>query len=130
MGRSVVMAALRRYDGRREEAPMIRIRAGKCIAALLLAGAASQLNAQGYPQGQLTLVIPLAAGDASDTAARVIADGLSKELKVPIVPVNRPGAGGALGTDIVVKSAKDGYTISMSNIAGVSFHHGSEGRDL
>ena len=100
---------------------MIRIRAGKCIAALLFAGAASQLNAQAYPQGQLTLVIPLAAGDASDTAARVIADGLSKELKVPIVPVNRPGAGGALGTDIVVKSAKDGYTISMSNNASLVF---------
>jgi tripartite-type tricarboxylate transporter receptor subunit TctC len=100
---------------------MIRIPAGKCIAALLLAGAASQVNAQAYPQGQVTLVIPLAAGDASDTAARVIADGLSKELKVPIVPVNRPGAGGALGTDIVVKAAKDGYTISMSNNASLVF---------
>ena len=77
--------------------------------------------AQAYPAEPINLVIPLAAGDATDTAARAIADEVSRELKVPVVPVNRPGAGGALGTSIVVKAAKDGYTIGIPNNAALVF---------
>ena len=79
------------------------------------------VDAQQYPSGPINLVIPLAAGDATDIAARTIADELSRELKTPIVPVNRPGAGGALGTDIAVKAAKDGYTIVLTNNAALVF---------
>jgi len=89
-------------------------------AALLLA-AATLLHAQDYPKGSVTLVIPLAPGDASDTSARAIAEELSRELKVAIVPVNRPGAGGALGTELVVKSKPDGYTIILANNASLVF---------
>ena len=89
-------------------------------AALLLA-AATALHAQDYPKGSVTLVIPLAPGDASDTSARAIAEELSRELKVAIVPVNRPGAGGALGTELVVKSKPDGYTIILTNNASLVF---------
>src|SRR5204863_6154111 len=64
---------------------------------------------------------PLAAGDATDTAARAIADSLARDLKVPIVPVNRPGAGGALGTDLVVKGPKDGTMIGIPNNAALVF---------
>lgn len=78
-------------------------------------------EAQTYPSGPINLVIPLAAGDATDIAARSIADELAKELKTPVVPVNRPGAGGALGTDIAVKAAKDGYTIVLTNNAALVF---------
>ena len=79
------------------------------------------VNAQSYPSGPINLVIPLAAGDATDLAARTMAEELAKELKTPIVPVNRPGAGGALGTDIAVKAAKDGYTLVLSNNAALVF---------
>ena len=89
-------------------------------AALLLA-AATALHAQDYPKGSVTLVIPLAPGDATDTSARAIAEELSRELKVAIVPVNRPGAGGALGTELVVKSKPDGYTIILTNNASLVF---------
>src|SRR5258706_7943058 len=89
-------------------------------AALLLA-AATQLHAQDYPKGSVTLVIPLAPGDATDTSARAIADELSRELKVAIVPVNRPGAGGALGTELVVKAKPDGNTIILTNNAALVF---------
>jgi tripartite-type tricarboxylate transporter receptor subunit TctC len=65
--------------------------------------------------------VPLAPGDATDTAARAIADELSRELKVAIVPVNRPGAGGALGTELVVKAKPDGQTIVLTNNAAVVF---------
>ncbi len=70
--------------------------------------------AQGYPKAPVTLVIPLTPGDATDIAARVMGDELAKSLGVAVVPVNRPGAGAALGTDSVVRSPKDGYTILIT----------------
>jgi tripartite-type tricarboxylate transporter receptor subunit TctC len=93
-------------------------RIAACAALALFACAAS---AQSYPAEPINLVIPLAAGDATDTAARAIGDELSRELKVPVIPVNRPGAGGALGTRIVVNAAKDGYTIGIPNNAALVF---------
>ena len=90
------------------------------FAALLLA-AALPLQSQDYPRGPITLVIPLAPGDATDTSARAIADELSRELKVSIVPVNRPGAGGAVGTEAVVKAKPDGNTIILTNNASLVF---------
>jgi tripartite-type tricarboxylate transporter receptor subunit TctC len=89
------------------------------LVALALAGA--PLHAQDYPKGSVSLVVPLAPGDATDTAARAIADELSRELKVAIVPVNRPGAGGALGTELVVKAKPDGHTIVLTNNAALVF---------
>lgn len=81
-----------------------------CAVALLV-GAASPAQAQGYPKGPINLVIPYAPGDATDLAGRTMAEELSKLLKVPVLVINRPGAGGALGTENVAKAAKDGYTI-------------------
>jgi tripartite-type tricarboxylate transporter receptor subunit TctC len=89
-------------------------------AALLLASACTA-QAQDYPRGSVTLVIPLAPGDATDTSARAIADELSRELKVSVIPVNRPGAGGALGTEAVVKAKPDGNTIILTNNAALVF---------
>lgn len=90
-------------------------------AALALSAALGAVQAQTYPTGAINLVIPLAAGDATDTAGRTIAEELARELKVAVVPVNRPGAAGALGTDIVVKAAKDGHTILLANNASLVF---------
>ena len=90
-------------------------------AAVALGAALGGVQAQPYPSGPINLVIPLAAGDATDTAARAITEELSRELKVAIVPVNRPGAAGALGTDVVVKAPKDGYTILLTNNASLVF---------
>jgi tripartite-type tricarboxylate transporter receptor subunit TctC len=91
------------------------------LAAAVALIAAVAAHAQPYPTGPINLVIPLAAGDATDTAARAITEELSRELKVAIVPVNRPGAAGALGTDIVVKAPKDGHTILLANNAAMVF---------
>jgi tripartite-type tricarboxylate transporter receptor subunit TctC len=90
-------------------------------AALAVLATATPLAAQGYPNGSITLVIPLSPGDGADVAGRAMADELAKILKVPIVPVNRPGAGMAIGTDSVVKARKDGQTILIApNAALVS----------
>ena len=67
------------------------------ITSLLVT--AAHVHAQGYPSGAVNLVIPLAPWDASDVAGRTMAEELAKLLKVPIVPVNKPGAGGTLGAD-------------------------------
>jgi tripartite-type tricarboxylate transporter receptor subunit TctC len=77
--------------------------------------------AQGYPRAPISLVIPLTPGDATDIAARAMGEALARQLKVPVVPVNRPGAGGALGTDSVVKAPKDGYTILITINAALTF---------
>jgi tripartite-type tricarboxylate transporter receptor subunit TctC len=76
---------------------------------------------QPYPTRPIDFIIPLAAGDATDTAARAIAESLARDLKVRVVPVNKPGAGGALGTDVVVKAPKDGTTIGIPNNAALVF---------
>src|SRR6266571_2429373 len=90
--------------------------ASKACAGLMLA-AASQIHAQDYPKGSVTLVIPLAPGDATDTSARAIADELSRELRVAIVPVNRPGAGGALGTE-GAGSVGDFCVLTLNSLTG------------
>ena len=77
--------------------------------------------AQAYPKQAINLIIPLAPGDSTDVAGRTIGEGLSKLLKVPVVAVNRPGAGGTIGTDSAVKAPKDGYTIVITNNASVVF---------
>jgi tripartite-type tricarboxylate transporter receptor subunit TctC len=78
--------------------------------------------AQAYPKQAINLIIPLAPGDSTDVAGRTIGEGLSKLLKVPVVAVNRPGAGGTIGTDSAVKAPKDGYTIVITNNASVVFN--------
>ena len=84
------------------------------VIAALVSGAAPAATAETYPSGPITLVIPLAPGDSTDTTGRVMAEELAKLLKVPVVPVNRPGAGMVIGTDSVVKAKKDGYTILIT----------------
>jgi tripartite-type tricarboxylate transporter receptor subunit TctC len=81
---------------------------------LLLLVATPQLSAQSYPNQSINLVLPYAPGDAGDVAGRVMAEDLAKHLKVPIVAVNRPGAGATTGTDNVVNAKKDGYTILIA----------------
>jgi tripartite-type tricarboxylate transporter receptor subunit TctC len=64
-----------------------------------------------YPDRSINLVIPVAPGDATDIAARVMADELSRLLKVTVLVVNTPGAGGMMGANSVAKAPKDGYTL-------------------
>lgn len=64
-----------------------------------------------YPDRPITLVIPVAAGDATDIAARVMAEEMAKLLKVPVLVSNLPGAGGLMGAKSVARAANDGYTL-------------------
>jgi len=78
------------------------------FAAFLVAGSAF---AQPYPNRPLRMVIPWPPGQATDLVGRVMSEKLSQLLGQPVVPDNRPGAGGMIGTDAAAKSAPDGYTL-------------------
>ena len=84
------------------------------------------LQAQPYPSHPIQLVIPSAPGDGTDIAARLFAEELTKVLRVPVVPFNKPGASATLGTDLVVKSKKDGYTLLYANASAVVYARASD----
>jgi tripartite-type tricarboxylate transporter receptor subunit TctC len=69
--------------------------------------------AQQYPTRAISLVVPIAAGGAVDTAARIIAGKLQEKLQRSVVVENRPGAGSLIGTNFVAKAAPDGYTLLL-----------------
>lgn len=78
-------------------------------------------NAQPFPNGPVSIIVPLAPGDAADIAARAIGEELSKVLNVPVLAVNRPGAGGAVGAAAVAQARKDGQTILFPPNAALTF---------
>ncbi len=88
------------------------------IAALLLS--ATTLAQQPYPNRPLRMVIPWPPGQAADLVARVVAQKLSDLLGQPVVPENRPGAGGMTGTDVAAKAPADGYTLLMGSSGPIS----------
>lgn len=73
--------------------------------------------AQGFPNRSLRLVVPFPAGGGTDSVARAIAEGLSKELGQPVVVDNKPGAGTVVGNDFVAKSTPDGHTLLLNTSA-------------
>src|SRR5437764_12602388 len=89
----------------KETAMMRRIMGLLSIASLLVS--ATYLHAQSYPNQPISLVLPYAPGDTGHVAGRAMAEELPKRLKVPVVPVNRPGAGAVSGTDSAVNAKKD-----------------------
>ncbi|OGP64741.1 MAG: hypothetical protein A2169_01885 [Deltaproteobacteria bacterium RBG_13_47_9] len=82
----------------------------------------STLQAQPFPNRLIQLVIPMGPGTATDIHGRVIAEELKKILKTEIVVVNKPGASQTTGTDAVVKSKKDGYTLLYAGGAAIVAH--------
>ena len=97
---------------------IIRWLAGLAAAAGLLA-AAGPGAAQPWPNKPIRLVVPYGAGSGSDIVARVLADPLSRALGQPIVVDNKPGNNSTVGTEAVVTSAPDGYTLGLMTNAGL-----------
>jgi tripartite-type tricarboxylate transporter receptor subunit TctC len=64
-----------------------------------------------YPNRAITMVVPFAAGGATDVIARIVAEGMSRHLGKPIIIENVAGAGGTIGSIRVMRAAPDGYTL-------------------
>jgi tripartite-type tricarboxylate transporter receptor subunit TctC len=73
-----------------------------------------------YPNKPINFIVPYGAGGSADSRSRQIAQKMSVILKQPIVVDNKPGAGGNIGTEAIVRAAPDGYTIGMGNFAPMS----------
>jgi len=91
----------------------------KLLMACALAFCGSAL-AQSYPSKPVRVIIPWPPGQATDLAARLMGEKLSQVLGQPFVMENKPGAGGQIGTEQVVKSAPDGYTLLAASSGPIS----------
>lgn len=87
------------------------------MRSLMFAGVAATLLsvnpcwADAYPSRPISIIVPVAAGGTVDMLSRIIAKGLSDELKQPVIVENKAGAGGTIGTRYVARAVPDGYTL-------------------
>ena len=88
--------------------------------ALLLAATFATAAAAEYPDHPIRLVVPQAAGSATDTVARFLGAELSREIGQQIVVDDRPGGALTIGLDLVAKSPPDGYTLGMGPIGALA----------
>ena len=85
------------------------------FAALFLVAAVSAV-AQEYPSKPVVMVVPFAAGGPTDTLARNLAEGMTKNLKRQVIIDNTVGAGGTIGSNKVAKAKPDGYLVLLHHI--------------
>jgi tripartite-type tricarboxylate transporter receptor subunit TctC len=98
---------------------------GLFLAVLGLSVGSSTVHAQSYPSYPVQVVVPNDPGSAGDLAARYFSEELAKTMKGPVVVLNKPGGSSTLGTDYVVKSKKDGYTILYANASAIVYARAS-----
>jgi tripartite-type tricarboxylate transporter receptor subunit TctC len=78
---------------------------------------AAPAAAQNYPVKPIRIIVPYAPGGSTDVVFRILAPRLSENLGQQVLVENRPGAASTIGLDLVAKSAPDGYTVGVANIA-------------
>jgi tripartite-type tricarboxylate transporter receptor subunit TctC len=92
------------------------------LLALALLCAAPAAADEAYPSRPIRIFVGFAAGGGTDVMARIVAPRMSERLGQPVIIENRAGAGGNLATEVVAKSAADGYTLLMGTIAALAIN--------
>jgi tripartite-type tricarboxylate transporter receptor subunit TctC len=92
------------------------------LAALIICALSGSAALAAFPERPVRLIVPFAPGGVTDLAARLIGQQLSVKWGQPVVIENRPGAGGLIGVETVIRSPADGYTILMSTNGEVVIH--------
>ena len=94
--------------------PLGKMAAMIVLVFFLMGVMVGQLCAQTYPSKPVRFILPFPAGGLTDVLGRIMGQKFADGLGQPIVPENRPGAGGNLGIEIAAKARPDGYTIVLS----------------
>jgi tripartite-type tricarboxylate transporter receptor subunit TctC len=79
-------------------------------------------NASEYPSKPVKIIVSFTAGGTTDIIARSVGLNLSEQLKQPFVIENKPGAGGNIGTEMVVRSPADGYTVTIASVGPIAIN--------
>jgi tripartite-type tricarboxylate transporter receptor subunit TctC len=93
----------------------LHLGAGAAALAALSRGA----KAQAYPARPVRIIVPVPPGGGMDAVARQLGQLLSERLGQPVLIENRPGGGTNIGTEAVVRSAADGYTLLLASLSNV-----------
>jgi tripartite-type tricarboxylate transporter receptor subunit TctC len=91
-----------------------------CAALTLGSQTAAAAEADDYPNHPVKLIVGFAPGGSSDTVARILAPRMAQALKQSVVIDNRPGAGGNIASEALVKAAPDGYTIMLGTVGSLA----------
>ncbi len=90
------------------------VRSLLAIAGFLVLGVSYADEARSYPNHAINLIVPFSPGGSTDQIARIFSEKISEKLKVPVIILNKPGAGTIVGTNEVARAKPDGYTLLLN----------------
>ena len=90
---------------------------GGGLATLALAGVAASARAQNFPSKPIRWIIPFAAAGNYDVTSRLVGEAMGRRLGQTVIPDNRPGAGGIVGSEAAANAPADGYTVVMGSFS-------------